>query len=96
MESAYIDSHNAAGSSAKELETSLDSIQGKLNQMSAAFQNLWFNAIDSNVIKFFIDFGTAILNIVDNIGLLNAGLATVATVLSFNGVGRDKYAAPQF
>ncbi len=56
--------------------------------MNASFQNLWSNAIDSDFIGFIVDAGTAVLQLVDNLGMLKAILASVAAVASFKGAGR--------
>lgn len=78
----------AEGSALEENSKYLDSINGKLDQMNASFQNLWSNAINSEFIGFMVDAGTAILKLVDNIGMVEIALASVAAVMSFKGAGR--------
>lgn len=80
------------GSAAKENEKYLDSIQGKINQLNASFQNLWANAVDDGFLKFWIDLGTDILNVVDKIGMFKTAIGAVVGIASFNGAGRANFA----
>lgn len=66
----------------------MDSIEGKLQQLRAAFENLWSGSVDSNVLGFFIDLGTSILKIVDNVGLLQTAIGAIGAVMAFKGAGR--------
>lgn len=52
----------ATGSAAKENEAYLDSIQGKLAQLTASFQELSNSLISSGAVKFFVDLGNGALN----------------------------------
>ena len=76
------------GSAAKENEKYLDSIQGKVNQLSASFQNLWANAIDDSFIGFLVDVGSSILQLIDKFGMMKVAVGTLAAAFSLNGVGR--------
>lgn len=75
-------SKNSAGSATKELDTFLDSVQGKLSRFQATFQSFSSDVLDSGVVKGFIDLGTAALDFAD--GLVKAGdaIPTIATALS--------------
>lgn len=50
-----LDSGMAIGSADKELETSLDSINGKLNQLQSTWQQISTDAVDSNLVKGLLD-----------------------------------------
>lgn len=65
---------NSAGSAAAEQEKYMDSLQAKANTFSETVKGLWIGALDSEVLKFFMDAGIAIASLVGNIGLLNTGL----------------------
>lgn len=54
---------NSQGSAAKENERVLDSIQGHLQKLSSAWEQLSQNMIDSDIIKLVVDLGTALLNL---------------------------------
>lgn len=72
-EQAVSDALDALGSASRENEAYLDSIEGHLTQLSVAFQELSTNAISSDIIKFFIDFGTTLINVANwlqKVGLL--------------------------
>ena len=75
-------SKNSAGSATKELDTYLSSIEGKLSRFQATFQSFSSDVLNSNLVKSFIDMGTAALDFAD--GLVKAGdaLPTIATALS--------------
>lgn len=57
---------NSAGSAARENEKVLDSIQGHIQSLNAAWEQLSRNAFSQEFIKRVIDFGTAILNIANS------------------------------
>ena len=48
-----------------ENEKYLDSIQGRIDLFKNELQTLWTDTLDSDVIKFFVDLGTALLKLVD-------------------------------
>lgn len=75
-------SKNSAGSATKELDTFLESVQGKLSRFQATFQSFSSDVLDSGVVKGFIDMGTAALDFAD--GLVKAGdaMPTILTALS--------------
>lgn len=57
---------NSAGSAANENEKVLDSIQGHLQQLSSAWEQLSTTIFDSDLIKFVIDLGTGLLKLANN------------------------------
>ena len=84
-EEALQTSLGSEGSALKENEKVLDSVQGHLNVLSASFEALSANVASSDMLKFFIDFGTGILNATNAItGLLDkiGGLRTVLVLIA--------------
>lgn len=77
LEGAYKSALNAEGSAIAENETYLDSIQGRVDIFKNSVQTMWMNFIDSDVAKFIVDLGTALINLVDNFGLLGTLAGTL-------------------
>lgn len=80
LKSVYKSSQGAEGSAEKELEKKLDSIEGKISKFTNEVQEFWYQLISSDVVKFVVDAGTTILNIINEIsdathGISNFGLA---------------------
>jgi len=82
LEEAYASALKAEGSALKENEKYLDSIQGRLDQFTNAVQTMWSNTISSELIKNVVQFGTGVVNIVEDIGLIQTALlATFAIIM---------------
>ena len=81
LRDAYEMALESEGSAVKELETYLDSIQGKTQQFTNSVQTMWMNLLDSEVIKFFVDLGTKLVNLGDKIGVVNLLFAALTTML---------------
>ena len=85
MESAM----NSAGSATEENEKFLDSIQGKLNELQAAFETMARKLIDSDLVKFIVDLGTKAMDflswLIDHCGALTTAIAGVSTVMGLMG-----------
>ena len=78
LQSAYQDSkYNAAGKATEELEKVSQSITFHLNQLTNAWQELWANAANRDVNNMFIDLGTTILKVINEVG----GLQSAFTLL---------------
>lgn len=76
LQSAYQDSkYNAAGKATEELEKVSQSITFHLNQLANAWQELWANAANRDIINMFIDLGTTILNVINEVGGLQSAFA---------------------
>ena len=58
---------NSQGSSIRENEKYLDSIEGHLQSFNSAWEKLSYHLIDSSTIKGVIDIGTDIVNVIDKI-----------------------------
>ena len=66
-EKALETSLNSAGSAAKENAAYIDSIQGRINQLKATYEDLSSNILDSELIKNGAELLTGILKFVDNL-----------------------------
>ena len=75
---------NSAGSAIKENETYLDSINGKVAQLDAAFQQFSKDLLDSSLIKFFVDFATGAVDLAD--GAIKAAGALPTLTAAISGV----------
>ena len=87
VEQAVGTATNSVGSAAQENAAFMDSIQGRLNELQSKFQEFSANIIDSGVVKFFIDLGIGVLDLIDTLG----GLQTILLVVS--GILAVKYGA---
>ena len=94
LRSVYEDAQNSKGSAEKELNSYLDSIDGKMAQLENRAQEFWFKMIDSETIKNGIDLLSTLLkgatDFVDTVGLLPTILTGIGAAFSFKNVGRDK------
>lgn len=75
---------NSQGSASKENERVLDSIQGHLQKLKSAWEELSTAVVDSDLIKMVVDLGTALLNFANSgMGqfIIKAGLAVGAISL---------------
>ena len=70
-------SENAEGSSQKELNEYLDSIEGRISNFTNEIQEFWHGLIDPETIKFFI---TSATTIVDAIGEITGALGELGTI----------------
>lgn len=67
LRDAYAMALDSDGSAQKELDTYLNSIQGRIDLFTNELQTFWKNLINSNVIKFIVDAGTTIFRVLNNI-----------------------------
>lgn len=92
LEKVYNETQNSEGSALRENETQLDSIQGKVDQLTASFQEMWNTSISSDFIKGLIDAGTQITNLVTKAGLLRTAFIGALGVAGAKGkLGRANY-----
>lgn len=80
---------DSEGSAYKENEKYLSSIQGRIDLLKNATQTMWTDAINSDAIKFFVDLGTAIIKLVDDIGLFKTALGGLFAASSLKGKGLE-------
>ena len=97
LRSVYEDAQNSDGSAEKELNSYLDSVDGKMQQLQNRAQEFWFDLIDSETVKNGIDLLTSLVkgatDFVDTVGLLPPLLTTIMAALSFKNVGIDTLVA---
>ena len=78
----------------RENEAYLESIEAHLAQLKNAWDSLWINEHNREVITFFLDLAKAILEAVDKFGVLNTvlvgGGGIFAAMKTFKGEGRVK------
>lgn len=92
LEKVYNETQNSEGSALRENETQLDSIQGKVDQLTASFQEMWNTSISSDFIKGLVDAGTQITNLVTKAGLLRTAFMGALGVAGTKGkLGRANY-----
>lgn len=58
LRSVYDDAQNSEGSAEKELNSYLDSVDGKFQQLQNRTQEFWYNVIDTTTVKSVLDFTT--------------------------------------
>lgn len=87
IEKAYEASANAAGSAMQEQERWMGSLEAKTQQFEASFQSLSSTILDSNLLKWFVDFGTGttktldtIINKLGSLGTIGLGAGLFAGV----------------
>ena len=79
------DAANSAGSARTENEKFLDSIQGKLNNLSSAFQQFSQNTVNSGLIKFLVDMTSAFVTLIDKFGAFNTIFTGMSIFSIFSG-----------
>lgn len=97
LEAVKKSSEEALGSAKNELNSHLDSIDGKMTQLENRAQEFWFKVIDSETIKNGIDLLSTLIkgttDFVDTVGLLPTILTGIGAALSFKNVGIDTLVA---
>lgn len=79
LEGAYESAMQADGSALRENEAYLDSIQGRIDLFNNSVQTMWMNAINSETVKNFVEFGTTLVDILDKLGLVKTTVAGILT-----------------
>lgn len=84
--------YNSTGASQEQFEKTLDSLESKLEQLGNAWTEFTTGITNSDVIKFFVDGLTDILNIVNNLtgSLGPAGSAISRILLAFGAIKLGK------
>lgn len=87
-------SSTSAGSATEEHEKWMESLDAKLNQLKASWQEFSQVFMDDGFLKGLVDTGTGILSvltdIVDTLGVLPTLIGATVAVLSFKKIGKDK------
>lgn len=86
---------NSSGSAYEEQERWMESLEAKTARFEAAFQSLSATILDSDLLKFIVDFGTgavtAIDKVIGSIGSLGTALTIGSGVLGSKGFGFVNY-----
>lgn len=77
LTAAYEDAMNAEGSAMSENEKYLDSIQGRIDQFTNSLQTMWMNTLNSNVVKGIVNIGTALVKVLDTLGLFPSAFGAI-------------------
>jgi TP901 family phage tail tape measure protein len=72
---------NSAGTAMQKFGAYQESLEAKTKRLSASFQDLANDTIDSGIVKGFLDLSNFLINVTDNIGLLNIALVSLAGVM---------------
>lgn len=84
LRSAYEASQNSEGSAQQELDKYLDSVEGKITQLTNNLQELAFNVISTDLFKSLIDGANTFLDVLNQI-ISSIGMLPV--ILSGVGIG---------
>lgn len=90
LRNAYESSQNSFGSAEEELEKYKDSISGHIAEIQNKWQQAWANTANRDQINFFIDMGSAIMDLVNKIGLIPSALTALGTVYGIMGIAMKK------
>lgn len=90
LENVYKSAESAENSAMKELNTYLDSIQGRIDILNNSWQTMWNNALNSDLLKFFVDLANVFVKLVDKVGLLQVALGALTGVLAFKTFDKEK------
>lgn len=82
VDSVIESSINSQNSAYEENIKWMDSIEGRIKKFTNALQSMWKNAINSDVVKNIISFGTTIVKLIDKVGLLPSLLTAASAALS--------------
>ena len=83
-------SANAAGSALKENEVYLQSIEGKISQFKAAWQNLSDTIVNGALVKAIVDVGTVLTNVVNGMATFAGGTGVLSGVIMTLGAIEQK------
>lgn len=74
LKDAYETALNSDGSAQRELDTFLDSIQGRIDLFTTAVQEMWTHIISSDFIKGIVDIGTTLIKTIDQVGVVGSSV----------------------
>ena len=81
-------SANSANSAIEENAKYLDSMQGRIDQLTNSMQAMWVHALDSEVLKDLISLADTFVQLTDKVGLFNAAMAVF--------MGKSAFGAKKF
>lgn len=82
VSTAIDQSTNSLGSATKENEIFMRSIEGRINLLNSAWQELSTNALSSDTVKGIVDASTAIVQAIDKFGGLQNALVAISGLLA--------------
>ncbi len=91
-EKALVVATESSGSAMRENAIALESIRGKLNQFTAAWQALSETVVDSGLVKGIVDFGTALLNTLNSISKFTGSFGTILAMIPASVAAYQKFA----
>lgn len=84
-------SMNSEGSALAENEKYLNSIQGKMDQLSNSTQTMWMNFMNSDVLKFLIDMARGAVELANGLGLVNTAIGLFVAKTAFQSDSFGKF-----
>ena len=82
MENAFASATNASGSAKHELNTYLDSIEGRVKVFTNQVQSFWHNLISAPAAKGIVNIGTKLIKLLDTVGLFPSILSGILVYLT--------------
>jgi len=79
------ESSNSAGSALQEQEAFMTSLDAKTNRFSETVVKFWNNLISTDLVKWFVDLGTGIINVADN-GFVRFIASIILTTVAIAGL----------
>jgi TP901 family phage tail tape measure protein len=73
---------NSAGKSLERYQAYLEGIEAAQNRFTASWEKLASNTINSDMIKFFLNFGSSLLDLTDTIGLFNIAIVALGAYMA--------------
>lgn len=90
LRDAFQSSQEANGSAMRENDKYVQSISGHIAQLTNAWQEMWANAANRDVINFFIDVAKTIVNLANAVGVLPTTLALMLPYINLITKVRSK------
>ena len=94
LKNAYNTSTNSEGSAQKELNTYLDSIEGRLTKLKSNFEKLSSDIISEDAVKTIISLGDAIVSVTDSVITLGEKFAAILPGDNWKNYFNDVKALP--
>lgn len=82
VKEAEVIATQSAGLAQERYGIYLESVQAKMNQFKAAWEEFWMKSINSNTVKIVIDLGKGLLNLANHLGGVKSILAFLPAILA--------------
>lgn len=73
---------DSSGSALAENKKQLESVAGHISKFTAAFETMSNNLIGSDMVKFVVDLGTALVNVLNVVGKITSAIVAIKPVLT--------------